>query len=201
MSEENAFDRLLNYLSKNRLEYETHLSENRFLLSPSDPLLNTRYITFRSHDLIFCAYDSFTVKSGSTQTFSGIYSAIRLKPEQELKLMRKHWIDLLLISGKQKSGIEVIDRNFTISASGSWNFQVLLSEKVAHLFSQLEREVKPLNLIIKHDYLPMVGELRGKQVIGIETNHWISQREEIEALLHIGGKLIGHIKQSAARFF
>lgn len=49
----NTFDRLLNYPIENKLEYETHRSEKRFFIVPSDPILNTKYIAFKKQNLSF----------------------------------------------------------------------------------------------------------------------------------------------------
>jgi len=197
----NVFDQLLDYPKVNKLIYETHLNEQRFYLSPNDPIQNTKYIVFKKQNLIFCAYDSYAAKVGSSQTFTGIYCPIRLKPEMELKMTQKYWLDYLLTFNKRKTGVELIDRKFTVSVQKNWNFQVLLSEKVAFLFQELEKEISPVKLVIQHDYLPMISELKGQQVIGIETNEWIFKEEKVKHFLDVGGKIINQIISSSDRFF
>jgi hypothetical protein len=197
----NAFDQLLDYPKENKLIYETHLNDQRFYLSPNDPIQNTKYIIFKKQNLIFCAYDSYAAKVGSSQTFTGIYCPIRLKPGMELKLTRKYWSDFLFVINKRKTGIERIDRNFTLSASKDWNFQVLFDESTTHLFQELEKHISPVKLIIQHDYLPMISELKGQQVIGLETNEWIFQKEKVGQFLELGGKIINQIISSSDRFF
>lgn len=139
----NSFELLLNYPEENGLIYESHLDEKRLYLSPNDPILNTKYIVFKRRNLMFCAYDSYAAKAGSTQTFTGVYCPIRLKPEMELELSRKHWSDYILLFNKRKTGADVIDRNFTITAAKKWNFESILSEKEAHLFLELEKQIHP----------------------------------------------------------
>lgn len=197
----NTFDQLLNYPIENKLEYETHHSEKRFFIVPNDPMLNTKYIAFKKQNLMFCAYDSYAAKAGSTQTFTGVYCPIRLKPEMELVLSRKHWSDYILLFNKRKTGADVIDRNFTITATKNWNFQVLLSEKEAHHFMELEKYINPIKLIIQHNYIPIISELRGRQVIGIETNQWISKKEDVAQFLKLGDILIRSIIKASERFF
>lgn len=197
----NVFEQLLDYPEENQLVYETHLSEKRFYLSPNDPIQNTKYIFFKQQNLIFVAYDSFAVKAGSSQTFTGIYCPIRLKPEKEFKLTRKYWSDFLFIINKRKTGIERVDRNFTLTARNEWNFNALLNEKTTHLFQDLEKQISPLKLIIQHDYLPIIDELKGQQVIGLETNEWIYEHEKVSYFLEVGGKLINQVIASSDRSF
>jgi hypothetical protein len=201
MDEPNPFNQLLKYAKENGLACETHLDEKRLLLSPNDPILNTKYITIKKGNLTFCTFDSYGAKLGSSQTFAGIFCAIRLKPEMELELSRKHWSDHILVFNKRKTGVSVIDRDFTLSASKEWNFQVLLSEKEAHLFMEIEKQIKPLKLIIQHDYISVISDLKGQQVIGLETNQWISQKEDVDCFLTLGEKLIENIIKAAERFF
>lgn len=197
----NSFELLLNYPEENGLIYESHLDEKRLYLSPNDPILNTKYIVFKRRNLMFCAYDSYAAKAGSTQTFTGVYCPIRLKPEMELELSRKHWSDYILLFNKRKTGADVIDRNFTITAAKKWNFESILSEKEAHLFLELEKQIHPLKLLIQHNYIPIISELKGKQVIGLETNQWISKKEDVDQFLNLGGMLIENIIKASSRFF
>ena len=201
MDEPNPFDQLLKYAKENGLACETHLDEKRLLLSPNDPFLNTKYITIKKGNLTFCTFDSYGAKLGTSQTFAGIFCAIRLKPEMELELSRKHWSDNILVFNKRKTDIDIIDRNFTLSASKEWNFQVLLSEKEAHLFMEIEKQIKPLKLIIHHNYISVISELKDRQVIGLETNQWISRKEDLDCFLNLGEKLIENIIRASERFF
>jgi len=201
MDEPHPFDPLLKYAKENGLACETHLDEKRLLLSPNDPFLNTKYITIKKGNLTFCTFDSYGAKLGSSQTFAGIYCAIRLKPEMELELSRKHWSDHILVFNKRKTDIDIIDRNFTLSASKEWNFQVLFSEKEAHLFMDIEKQIKPLKLIIQHNYISIISELKDRQVIGMETNQWISRNEDLDCFLNQGAKLIENIIRASERFF
>jgi len=197
----NSFDQLLNYPIENGLSYETHIDEKRFYISINDPLLNTKYITFQQHDITFCAYDSYTAKSGTTRTFTGIYSSIHLKPEMEMELSGKHWTDYFLVFNKRRIGVDLIDKNFTISAAKNWNFQSVLSEKDALLFLELEKQIMPLKLVIQHNYIPIITELKGQHVIGLETNQWLSEKENVDYLLNHGAKLINNLIKSSRQHF
>ncbi len=197
----NTFDQLMNYPIENKLEYETHRSEKRFFIVSNDPMLNTKYIAFKKQNLMFCAYDSYAAKAGSTQTFTGVYCPIRLKPEMELALSRKHWSDYILLFNKRKTGADVIDRNFTITAAKKWNFESILSEKEVHLFLELEKQIRPLKLLIQHNYIPIISELKGKQVIGLETNQWVSKKEDVDQFLNLGDMLLENIIKASSRFF
>jgi hypothetical protein len=201
MEKLNPFEELLNYPIENGLVYETHLSEQRFHLSPNDPLLNIQYITFKKQGLIFCAYDSYSPHLYSTKTFSGIYSPIRLNPKMEFELSRKHWFNNIFIYNKRKTGIDLIDRNFTISAAKVWNIGDIFREKEVHLFLDLEKIIKPLKLIIQRDYIPIINELKGHQIIGLETNQWISREEEVDVFFNLGKELIESVITASALFY
>ncbi|HEY3369805.1 MAG TPA: hypothetical protein VGK10_03090 [Prolixibacteraceae bacterium] len=197
----NAFDQLLDYPVENELIYETQLNEKRFFLSPNDPIQNAKYIVFRKQDLIFCAYDAYSTQLGSTETFTGIYREINLKPEMELEMSRKHWSDYMFTLNKRKTGIQQIDFNYTLTSPRNWNFQVLMSEQVADLFQELERQISPVKLIIQNNYIPMISQLKGKQVIGVETNEWIAKKEKVEQFLDLGGNLINHLMKVSQQFY
>ncbi len=124
------------------------IAVKKVFILPNDPILNTKYIAFKMQNLMFCAYDSYVAKAGSTQTFTGVYCPIRLKPEMEL-----------------------------------------------------EKYINPIKLIIQHNYIPIISELKGKQVIGLETNQWISKKEEVDQFLNLGDILIKSIIKASERFF
>jgi len=196
----NSFEQLLDYPIVNRLIYATHLNDQRFYLSPEDSILHTKYIIFENQNLIFCAYDSFANQLSTTQTFTGIYCPIGLKPEMELTMTRKYWVDYLFTLNKRKKGIERLDNNFTMSARKNWNFKVLLGETEVQLMQELEKLISPVKLIIQHDYIPLISELRGQQVIGLETNQWISEPNEVERFLDLGGRLINNIIKTSNQY-
>jgi len=201
METPDSFSQLLDYPKEKKLNYETHLNDQRFYLSPNDPILNTKYIVFKKQGLIFCAYDSYSTQLSSTRTFTGIYSPIRLLPEMELKMTRKHWSDYVFSFHKRKTGIERIDKSFVVSTGNNWRYQILLTEKMAHLLQELEKQISPLKLVIQHDYIPMISELKGMHVIGIETNSWISEPEKVKCFLDLGGKIIEYVIKASKGIF
>ena len=60
---------------------------------------------------------------------------------------------------------------------------------------ELTDKITPVKLLIKTDYLRLIGDFKSKNIIGLETNKWIYKTEDIEALLDIGGEIIEELKK------
>jgi len=65
----------------------------------------------------------------------------------------------------------------------------------------IEKQIKPLKLIIQHNYISVISELKDRQVIGLETDQWISRKEDLDCFLNLGVKLIENVIKAAERFF
>ena len=63
-------------------------------------------------------------------------------------------------------------------------------------FLELSNTVTPIKLLVKTDYLSLIGDFKSKNIIGLETNQWIYKTKEIDALLNIGGKIIEELKST-----
>ena len=113
MEERCAVEQLLDYPKNKNLHYETHKSNKRFLLMPTDPILNTKYVLFKKDDLIFFAYDSYGAKAHMSQTFTGLYSLSNFEDDFECEITKRFWLDNFRTRIK-KTGIKRIDDNLTI---------------------------------------------------------------------------------------
>jgi hypothetical protein len=193
MDQRTAFDLLLDYPKKNGLVYETHESQQRFYLSPSDPLLSTKYIIFKKDNLFFCAYDSFAAKAYMSKTFTGLYGFIDLKKDFECRIYKKDWLDFFLRINKRKTGIKAIDDNLTITSKSRSLPKRLLSEKDLALFNKISNKITPVELLIQNNYLQIIKEFNDKKVIGIETNQWLYKNEDLGVFIDTGAELISNI--------
>ncbi len=54
--------------------------------------------------------------------------------------------------------------------------------------------MSPTDILIKDNYLSIIGELVGKKVIGVETNQWIYQKDDVETLLTYGEQIINRLR-------
>lgn len=194
MTERCAVDQLLDYPKAKGLHYETSKSNKRFLLMPTDPMLNTKYVLFKKGQLIFFAYDSYGAKAHMNQTFSGVYSLSNFEDDFECEITKRFWIDNFRTSVK-KTGVKRIDNNLTIRSHADRNIKERITEKIMALFLKLSNTVTPVKLLVKTDYLSLIGEFKSKNIIGLETNQWIYKTEEIEALLSVGGEIIEELKK------
>lgn len=195
MDERCAVEQLLDYPKNNDLHYETHKNNKRFFLMPSDPILNTKYVLFKKDEIIFFAYDSYGAKAHMSNTFTGVYSLSNFEDGFECEITKRLWLDNFRTRIK-KTGIKRIDDNLTIRSHSDKKIKERVNEKIMALFLELNNTITPIKLIVKTDYLSLIGDFKSKNIIGLETNQWIYKTEDIEALLNIGGKIIEELKKT-----
>ncbi len=198
ITEKTTFDILFDKLSDRGLQPEKRISERTFIVPGKDRLSNTKYIIAKIKSLFFCAYDSYGTSAFSSNTFTGIYSIINLPPETECHIYKKDWVDLILRKNKRKLGIKFIDENLTITSSTNWTPSLLLDLNDVNLFREINKSIAPLKITIQHDYLSIIEELKGKTIIGIETDSWISDDNDLDLLINSGGQLIVNMTNACA---
>jgi len=198
MADKTAFDILFDNLSARGLQPEKHISERNFIVPGSDRMSNTKYIIARNKTLYFCAYDSHGTSAYSSRTFTGIYSSINLPPETDCHIYKKDWVDLILRKQKRKSGIKFIDENLTITSATDWTPSDLLTRADVKLYLKINERIEPLKITIQHDYLSKIEELKDKTIIGIETDLWLYEENDLDFLINFGGKLIENMTNACA---
>lgn len=191
-----------NLLAENLIELgldpDTHISNKTFIIPGSDRFLNTKFVVALLADSIyFLASDSFGTKAYASSTYTGLYSSIDLPIEAECKILKKDWFDTIFYFKKRKTGIKYIDEQLTIISS-DWVPSKELKLESVNLFLALNKKGNPYNLIIQNDYLTKISSLNGKKIIGVETNQWIYQKEDIKCLIDLGSELINNIKKASA---
>lgn len=191
MEERSAYDLLKVYPAKHGLEFDTQDDYRRFYLFPTDSMLDTKFVIFKTGSLYFYAFDSYTAKMYMSNTFTGLYG-IANPNAPELKIYRKDFTDTFLRTNKRRTGIKHIDDRLTIT-SPIKQVSLPLSEKTVSLFLEMAKRFSPLHLLIENDYIQNITELKDKKVIGIETGEWLYKEEDVEEFLRMGGELIGSI--------
>ena len=195
MEELSAFDILVENLIDLGYKPETNISNRNFITSGNDRFLNSKYVLcLLSDNIFFLASDSFGTKAHSSSTFTGLYSTVNLRREIEYKVVKKDWIDFFYLK-KKRSDIGYIDKNLTILSS-FWIPSKELSRQNVELFLDLNHRDGPYSLIVKNDYLPQIQMLKGKKILGIETNRWIYEKDHLVKLIGIGQKLVAGIKNT-----
>lgn len=198
MEERTAFEMLLDYPKSKGLPFETHINNKRFYVTPNDPILKTKYVLFKKDSLFFFAYDSFSSKAFMNQTFSGIYSISKHDSDFECEISKKNWLDIFR-TRRKKTGIKVIDNKLTILSNSDRKVKNIVNEKIVSKFLQLENRINPIRLIVKNDYLELIDELKSQSIIGLETNRWIYERDEIDSLFDNGREIIEGFNKTSAK--
>jgi hypothetical protein len=198
MADKTAFDILFDNLSGRGLLPKRQISERNFIVPGKDRMSNTKYIIARNKTFYFCAYDSHGTSAYSSRTFTGIYSSINLPPETECHIYKKDWVDLILRIHKRKSGIKFIDENLTITSATDWTPSLLLNSTDVNLYLEINKRIEPLKITIQHDYLAIIEELKDKTIIGIETDLWLYEENDLDFFINIGGQLIENMTNACA---
>ena len=184
--EENAYDILLEYAKRSGLKYACNNVDYHFALVPSDPWANKKYIVIEKNDSFFMAYDSFGTRYGSSFTKSGIYKKIKLELGSDIEVHPKDWADFLIRRNKIKTDSSYVNKKLTV-CSRSRNFPLhLFTKKAVDRFVKISGQIQPLKLIIKHDDITMINELKAQTIVGLETNKWIYKERDLNILLNKG---------------
>lgn len=189
MADKTAFDILFDNLSARGLRPEKQISEKNFIVPGGDRMSNTKYIIARNKTFYFCAYDSHGTSAYASRTFTGIYSAINLPPETECNIYKKDWVDIIR-KNKRKSGTKYVDNNLTITSATDWTPSHLLNSADVNLYLEINKRIEPLKIKIQHDSLSIIEELKDKTIIGIETDLWLYEANDLDFFINSGGQLI-----------
>jgi len=198
MADKTAFDILFDNLSVRGLQPVRQISERNFIVPGVDRMSNTKYIIAKNKTFYFCAYDSYGTSAYSSKTFTGIYSSINLPPETDCHIYKKDWVDLILRKHKRKSGIKFIDENLTITSATDWTPSLLLNSTDVNLYLEINKRIEPLKITIQHDNLVLIEELKDKTIIGIETDLWLYEENDLDFLINFGGQLIENMTNACA---
>lgn len=198
MEERNAVDILIDYPKKNGLQYDTHLDYRRFYLFPGDPILNTKFVVFKTGSVFFHAYDSYATKVNITKTYTGLYRAIELLGDTELIVYKKSWLDYFLRLNKRTTGLKHIDDYLTIT-SDSKTLPFFLTNQAVTIFMEMNRKFSPFQLIVLNDYQDNISELKGQKVIGLETQQWLYKDQDVDSFINLGSQLIDNISKTGAQ--
>ncbi len=190
MEEPTAFEILAERVKERGLDPITHRSENRFVLPGPDRFNRTKFVLARTGDLFFLASDSYGTKQYTSGTFTGIYSAVDTDIYAGCRIYKKEWTDRFFRVNKIKTGIDYIDSNLTVTSLSDHNVALLLKQNDVNEFLELHELISPLKIIFENDYISTIESLAGKKVIGLETNYWVYEDKELDALLVSGVELV-----------
>ena len=195
MQEISAFDILIDYAKEHDLQYSTSYTDSQFVLIPSDTWTNKKYVIIKKGEVYFVAYDSYASRGTGSVTKTGVYRAIKLEKDYDISLHPKDWSDILFRGNKIKTDSTYINEKLTVCSANKKFPEHRITKRVVDRFLKLSGQIKPLKLLVKFDEVPAIPELKGKTIVGLETNRWIYQDEELEILLSKGVDLLNYITE------
>jgi len=196
--EKSSIEILTAFAKKNNLQYWKNTNYQHNLLVPGDPFISTKFFVMEcisgQHTYYYCAYDSFSSKAYSGRCYSGIYRDFSHKETPDLKVRPKFWIDKLSFKRKIKMGSNELDKKLLIQSSDADFANKIVSQKLGLAFIKLYKLISPIDLIIDTNYLSYNTQLKGKSIIGIETNEWITENDQLNLLFDKGIDLLDLVK-------
>lgn len=196
METPDAYKLLLDYPIKHGLDYETQDSVSKFHMVPIGPRLSTKYILFRKGEVYFYAYDSSSNRAQMSKTTTGLYTESLASLQPEFKAYKKNKFDILFRTNKRKSGMNFFDTELTL-CSRAKDVKTFMSKEEVMMFLKLHKQIQPLSIFLQSDYLPSVKMLKGKQIIGLETNYWIYDHNIIDSMMNTGVELLENMRKNS----
>ncbi len=191
MEEKSGLNTLVKNLAKLGLLPDVSVENKGALFPPQNTFAHSYTVTASLSDTIY-----FVARSNISSTFTGIFSTIELPEEAEYKIYKRNWFDFILQPKRKKIKVKFIDENITIISS-KWIPSKELNMENAKLFLDINKRGQPYHLILANNYLLSIYEpLANRKIIGIETNDWIDEVEELEFILKKGEELIRKIKNT-----
>jgi len=189
MEEKSGRDILIENLVKLGLTPDVHAESRTNVLSGRDRIFSTSSVVVQLSDSTYF----LARNTGLSHTFTGIYSSIKLPVEAEYKVRCRNWFDFLFFPKRKKLGVKYIDDRLTIVSSG-WTPSREISSEVVNLFLKINKTGKPYKIIVDNNYFSIIESLKDKKIVGIETDVWLYEKEDLKQLLDIGGKIISKMK-------
>lgn len=190
IEEKSGLDKLMENLAELGFSPDAHVVKKGTLFPPHNRFASSTTVTVILSDSTY-----FLARSNVSSPFTGIYSSIKLPVEAEYKVHKRSWFDFLFFPKRQKVGIKHIDKNLTI-VSPKWIPSKELNLENANLFLEINKAGKPYKLVVQNNYFSIIKPLIDKKIIGIETDDWLYEKEELKNLFTIGGELIRKIKST-----
>ncbi len=196
--EKSSIEILTQFAKKNNFECWTSRNLKRHYITPNDSFLNSKYFIMEipsdAHTYYYCASDSFAAKAFSTSTYSGIYRGFSNLICPSLKIRKRFWVDHLSFNRRIKLGNPEFDKSVQIQCNDRNFAQNVASLKVGSELLKFNDCISPFDIIIEPNFMSFNAQIESKSIIGMETNSWIINEDELGLLLNKGIKLLNLIK-------
>lgn len=172
---------------------DTHSTEHFWLFS-GDPMLNRKFCYLKKEDVFFWAYDMYGAKFGMSQTYSGVYRWVKL-PRKEFRctVSPRFWLDFLSKGKCTKMQNSFVDKKVAVTTNDKELASRIVTEELVRAYLELPEDILPLDIVVGADYIPGFRGKEDFQVIGIETNQWLTA-EQLEQYLPLLEEFTGRIK-------
>lgn len=192
--DKSSIEVLSTYAKKNNYKFWTNNNKAIFHLTPSDAFLSNKNITIEfesgKHKYYFCASDNFGGKTNEGSCYSGIYRDFSNTKISSIKIRPKFWIDKLFFSQKIKTGVDEIDKSLLIKSDNKDFVKKIITRKFAPAFNNLYKQIEGIEFIIEPNFLSFNPYLKGKSIIGIQTNKWLIESKDLNLLFEKGATLL-----------
>ncbi|MCT4636367.1 MAG: hypothetical protein N4A72_01550 [Bacteroidales bacterium] len=195
MSDQSSGDIIVNYAKSRGYKYFTSTDAKQFVVAPVDRISKKKIVYFKVNDIVFVAFDSYTVKAGSTNIFCGVYTTLDRNSYQDTYIIKREFVTRLFTINKVKTGNSYIDKKLIVSASGKSGKPIGIRERDADMFLDIHRQFAPLKIRAYKDWLNDIKEFNSKFTLGLEINRWILDFKELDSFIEKGSELIKSIKK------
>lgn len=185
---------LTDFAKRNNYQYWDEILPEKSILPHRGKLINTKHFVLKypteTYTYYFCASDK-----GANATYSGLYGNYSKYKTPELTISPRYWIDRFIIKQRKKSGISALDKKISISCSNEKLVKAVVDPKLGDEFVQLSKKLTPIELVIENNDLKYNTEMGSESIIGIRTNRWITEENELKLLLDQGSKLLNMVRK------
>lgn len=175
---EDYFEPYENLARKRNLIFGSSRENDSFLDVGNYPILFNKFCYLLKGELLFWAFDSYAVKFGMNQTYSGLYRWVKLAdPEFYCRLSERFFMDMLTGGKRDKLGIPDIDGKVTLHTSDKVFAGKMVTKDLVDKFLNLSGELTPVEFVVNPGYIPRFKGREEEQLVGLETKRWYSAEE------------------------
>lgn len=189
MQEEDAYQLVIDFAKNNHLKHSTKDDSQHHVLLPGDAYTKTKYVIIEKSGLYFISYYSHSSRSKG-KSFSGIYGEVKLNPSADFRVYQKDWIDRFMLIGKRKFNQSAVNKKLTLTSRSNKLPKDFFTLQTANKFLSINKKLAPLQILAEFDYMPIVNQLKGKMLIGLESNRWLYKTEELNLMFGEGHEFL-----------
>jgi hypothetical protein len=178
-----AIDLTRDYFSAKGINVLINRSEHLIEEPGYERRVAASYLIARLGPFYFICYDSLGSRPHSSGTSSGVYCSVKEQTGIDCRVFKKDRFDSILLRHITKTGSPHIDKQLSISSrNGILPDQILNPENV-EAFLAFNEVLTPIILVLAHNHIDFVDDLKDRTILGLETNGWLFSPEDIDIFL------------------